>query len=129
MKIEEFDEETTKLENFYEKEIPGEQRKFWFEEFKKINIKRYKYIIGMAYRKFKFLPKLADMIEINKNCGYVEENQPLIQNCKICKGTGLIFYQKKVNDVIYDYVCRCNCANGLKHSKEIPNVQQVGQII
>ena len=23
-----------------EKEIPGEQRKFWFEEFKKINIKR-----------------------------------------------------------------------------------------
>ena len=95
MKIEEFDEETTKLENFYEKEIPSEQRKFWFEEFKKINIKRYKYIIGMAYRKFKFLPKLADMIEINKNCGYVEETQNIIQNCKICKGTGLIFYQKK----------------------------------
>ena len=36
MKIEEFDEETRKLEKFYDKEIPEEQRKIWYEEFKGI---------------------------------------------------------------------------------------------
>ena len=65
MTLEEFDTETQKLENFYEKQIPNEQRKIWFSEFKKINITRYRYIIGQAYRQCKFMPKLADMIEIN----------------------------------------------------------------
>ena len=37
MTLEEFDTETQKLENFYEKQIPNEQRKIWFSEFKKMN--------------------------------------------------------------------------------------------
>lgn len=130
MKIEEFDEETRKLEKFYDKDIPDEQRKIWYEEFKGINITRYKYLISQVYRKYKFMPKLADMIEINKSIGYVQEKEQeqkkQITKCNKCKGTGFIFYKKQEGNLWYDYVCRCNCVNGYQINKEIPTEQQLG---
>lgn len=128
MKIEEFDEETRKLEKFYDKEIPEEQRKVWYEELKKIDIIRYKYIIGQIYRKNKYLPKLAEILEVNNTIGYTEQLKQKEEKikCDYCNGTGFIFYKKKVGDIIYDYVCRCNCVNGYKINKEIPTKQQLG---
>lgn len=126
MTLEEFDTETQKLENFYEKQIPNEQRKIWFSEFKKINITRYRYIIGQAYRQCKFMPKLADMIEINKTAGVIQQQEDETVYCPKCNGIGLILYKKKFNDNIYDMVCRCDCINGMKICKEIPTIQEIG---
>lgn len=126
MKIEEFDEETRKLEKFYDKEIPEEQRKIWYEEFKGINITRYKYLISQVYRKCKFMPKLADMIEINKMAGVIQQQKDETAYCPKCNGIGLILYKKKFNDNIYDMVCRCDCINGMKICKEIPTIQEIG---
>lgn len=126
MKIEEFDEETRKLEKFYDKEIPEEQRKIWYEEFKGISITRYKYLISQVYRKCKFMPKLADMIEINKTAGVIQQQKDETVYCPKCNGIGLIFYKKKFNDNIYDMVCRCDCINGMKICKEIPTIQEIG---
>lgn len=130
MKIEEFDEETRKLEKFYDKDIPDEQRKIWYEEFKGINITRYKYLISQVYRKCKFMPKLADMIETNKSIGYMQEKEQEqkkeITKCNKCKGTGFIFYKKQEGNLWYDYVCRCNCVNGYQINKAIPTEQQLG---
>ena len=130
MKIEEFNKETQKLERFYEKEIPEEQKKIWYEEFKKIPVERYRYIISQVYRRMKFIPKLADMIEINKNCGYTEIFQKVIKNqkCEKCKGTGIIMYKKNVyeNTTENDYACRCTCINGMNLSKQLPTWQEVG---
>ena len=128
MKIEDFNKETQQLERFYEKEIPEEQKKIWYEEFKRMNIERYRYIIGQAYRKSKFIPKLADMIEINKNCGYIENEETSIKNCERCNGTGIILYKKKVmgNETECDYACRCTCTEGMKLSKSIPTWQEIG---
>lgn len=128
MKIEEFNKETQKLERFYEKEISEEQKKIWYEEFKRMNIERYRYIIGQAYRKSKFIPKLADMIEINKNCGYIESEEKSIQKCEKCNGTGIILYKKNVtgNETECDYACRCTCLAGMKMSKLIPTWQEIG---
>ena len=67
MKIEEFTEVVKELENFYEKEITDEQRQIWFRELRNLEIKRFKYIISQIYRTSKFLPKLADILEINSN--------------------------------------------------------------
>lgn len=127
MRIEDFNKETQKLEKFYEKEISEEQKKIWYEEFKKMPIERYRYLIGQAYRKSKFIPKLADMIEINKNCGYVE-NEKSSETCRICKGSGIITYKKKIKKTEneYTFACRCTCKNGLKLSKAIPTWQEVG---
>ena len=126
MKIEEFDEETRKLEKFYDKEIPEEQRKIWYEEFKGISITRYKYLISQVYRKCKFMPKLAYMIEINKTAGVIQQQKDETVYCPKCNGIGLIFYKKKFNDNIYDMVCRCDCINGMKICKEIPTIQEIG---
>ena len=125
MKIEEFDEETRKLEKFYDKEIPEEQRKIWYEEFKGISITRYKYLISQVYRKCKFMPKLADMIEINKKTGVIQKKEDETVYCPKCNGIGLILYKKKFNDNIYDMVCRCDCINGMKICKEIPTIQEI----
>ena len=130
MKIEEFDEETRKLEKFYDKEIPEEQRKIWYDEFKGISITRYKYLISQVYRKCKFMPKLADMIEINKSIGYMQpreqEQKKQLAECDKCKGTGFVFYKKQKGTLWYDYVCRCNCLNGYQINKEILTEQQLG---
>ena len=130
MKIEEFDEETQKLEKFYEKDIPDEQRKIWYEEFKGISITRYKYLISQVYRKCKFMPKLADIIEKNKSIGYMQpreqEQKKQLAECDKCKGTGFVFYKKQKGTLWYDYVCRCNCLNGYQINKEILTEQQLG---
>ena len=128
MTLEEFDTETQKLENFYEKQIPDEQRKIWFSEFKKINITRYRYIIGQAYRQCKFMPKLADMIEINKTAGVIQKQEDETVDCPKCNGTGIILYKKKAtgNETECDYACRCTCTAGMKLSKSIPTWQEIG---
>ena len=42
MKIEEFTETTKEIENFYQKDIPSEEKKRWYEEFKQMDTKRFK---------------------------------------------------------------------------------------
>ena len=69
MKIDEFMEETKKLENFYGKELTEEQKTIWFENLNKISLERYRCIIGALYRKNKYFPSLADIIQLNDELG------------------------------------------------------------
>lgn len=110
MKIDEFTEETEKLERFYGKEIPEEQKKIWYKEFKNTSIERYKYIIGIVYRTMKFLPKLADLIEINTNSGYTQaKNETTIKDCKECNSTGYVLYKKEIDGIKYEFAAICKC--------------------
>lgn len=114
MKIDEFTEVTKEIENFYQKEISDEQKKIWFNELKSMDLKRFKYVISQVYRTCKFLPKLADVIEINANLGYSQvKKKEITKKCDKCKGTGYIVYQKKINngdtEMICDYIAVCSC--------------------
>ena len=116
MKIEEFDEEINKLERFYQKEkaITDEQRQIWYRELRNLDITRFKYIIAQIYRTSKFLPKLADILEINANLGYSQAKQEQnINKCKRCNGTGYITYKKitknGANDMLYEFGAICSC--------------------
>ena len=73
MKLEEFDDEVSKLERFYQKEITDEQRKIWYSELRNLDISRFRYIISQVYRTSKFLPKLADILEINAKGAMVQD--------------------------------------------------------
>lgn len=122
MKIEEFDEEIDKLERFYQKEgtIADEQRQIWYRELKNLDIARFKYIIAQTYRTSKFMPKLADLLEINANLGYSQVKQEQNQsNCKICNGTGYVTYkrtsEKGANDFLYEYGAICKCRTNPKY--------------
>lgn len=114
MKLEEFNDEVERIERFYQKEIPDEQKRIWFNELKSMDIKRFKYIISQVYRTLKFIPKLADIIEINTNLGYSQvkkEENPI--KCDKCKGTGYITYWKKIKngnkEMNYEYMALCTC--------------------
>ncbi len=116
MKIEEFDEEIDKLERFYQKEksITDEQRQIWYRELRNLDIERFRYIVAQIYRTFKFLPKLADILEINANLGYSQVKQEQnINKCKRCNGTGYITYKKTTkngaNDMLYEFGAICSC--------------------
>ena len=114
MKLEEFDEEVNKLERFYQKEVTDEQRRIWYTELRNLDISRFKYIISQVYRTSKFLPKLADILEINANLGYSQVKQEKNKNkCKRCNGTGYITYKKTTkngaNDMLYEFGAICSC--------------------
>ena len=114
MRIEEFSETVETIENFYQKEISEEQKKIWYQELRQMDIKRFKYIISQVYRTCKFIPKLADIIEINTSLGYSqvkkEENQI---KCNKCKGTGYILYKKLIPNgdkkIECEYMAVCSC--------------------
>ncbi len=114
MKIEEFTEIKNEIENFYKKKISEEEKKRWYEEFKQMDTKRFKYIIAQAYRTLKFIPKLADIIEINANLGYspVKKEEETIK-CNKCRGTGYILYQKEIKNgeekMKNSYMAICSC--------------------
>ncbi len=116
MKIEEFDEEINKIERFYQKEksITDEQRQIWYRELRNLDIERFRYIVAQIYRTSKFLPKLADILEINANLGYSQAKQEQnINKCKRCNGTGYITYKKTTkngaNDMLYEFGAICSC--------------------
>lgn len=107
--------EVKQLENFYGKELTDEQKQIWFKELKNLEILRFKHIEGQIYKTLKFMPKLADIIEINSNLGYSQikkdENNT---KCKKCKGTGYVLYTKLIDNGtggkirnVYGAICTC----------------------
>lgn len=120
MKIEEFMNEVKKIENFYDKELSDEQKQVWFKELRYIELPRFKYIETQIYKTLKFMPKLADIVEINANLGYSQmkkEEQKV--NCKKCNGTGYIVYKKLIDNgtskLEYNFGAICSCRQQPKY--------------
>lgn len=123
---EEFVNETSKMERFYGKELSEEQQKIWFENLKKISVERYRYIIGALYRKNKYFPSLADIIQLNDELGMKQkETKYKEEKCDICSSRGVIRYIKKINGIDYDYYCKCHCFNANKYNC-FPTMEEVG---
>ena len=126
MKLDEFTIETSKMERFYGKELSEEQQKIWFENLKKISVERYRYIIGALYRKNKYFPSLADIIQLNDELGMKQkETKYKEEKCDICSSRGVIRYIKKINGIDYDYYCKCHCLNANKYDC-FPTMEEVG---
>lgn len=112
MKIEEFFEVVQEMENFYGKEMTTEQKKIWYENLKNIGATRFRYIIANLYKTSKFLPKLADIFEMNISIGRTEEKKEEQKNgekCNKCNNTGYIFYKQIINGYQYEFVAICSC--------------------
>lgn len=113
MELIEFMQETDKLEKFYNKELEQYEKDIWFQELKTISIKRYQQVIKKAYTECKFMPKLADIVSINKELPYNTNNNNINTKieCNICKGLGVVEYLKKIEDREYKYFAKCKCQN------------------
>jgi len=135
----EFIEETTRLEKYYGKELDEFQRKVWYEELKNIPLARYRMIVREIYKTSKFMPKLADILEIHKTLPYAkkaEESEAV--ECKKCNSDGVVVFTKLVEGIPYQFAARCTCKNGDKYRYDgrelhenksryyIPSIDEVG---
>lgn len=121
---------TTEMEKFYEKEYNDEQRKYIFETFKNLPKERYRQVVNIVFRTCKFLPKLADLIEIEQNLPKEKKEEKEKVDCKLCNGTGFINYTKLIPNgdkkLEYQFVARCGCANSDGISELIPLAAEIG---
>ena len=100
MEIAEFVEETGKLEKFYDKELKPFEREIWYQQLKFLPISRYRQIVNKSFGECKFLPKLADILELHKQLPYRSENVQAKQNvkCDKCGGKGIFIYTKVLDN-------------------------------
>ena len=121
---------TTEMERFYEKEYNSEQRKYIFEAFKKMSQERYRQVVNTVFKTCRFLPKLADLIEIEQNIPKETPKEKESVECARCNGTGLTAYTKLIpngdEELEYQFVARCGCANSEGMSQEIPFAAEIG---
>ena len=117
MQYKEFCENIDELQRYYKQELNETELKIWYENLKFMTIDRFKYIIAEIYNKNKFMPKLAEIIELHKSLGYTTINETItVQgNCKKCGNTGYVTYKKIIQNMPYTFVAICNCGRQKKY--------------
>lgn len=126
MTMQEFVDVTDDIEKFYGKTINSYERSIWFDELGKMKADKYRKIVRQCFRTEKYMPKLADILKIKKELPN-ERVEWIPVECEKCNSTGMISYHKRdqLNEINYLYVCRCNCENGDRLSKNIPRVDEI----
>lgn len=129
----EFIENTSRLERYFEKTYSVEQLKIMFEELKNLNAERYKQIITQLIRTSKFMPKIADIIEMNNNLpkmGRKENND--LEDCKLCNNTGYVTYERIVENgdkkSKQTYMAVCSCKRQQRYTGKnyyIPTIEEL----
>lgn len=108
MTINEFINETSTLENFFEKPLNEEQQKIWFEKFKSFKVEDYRQIVLKAKTTFKYMPKLSEMLDIPLQREPETTHEYEYKKCSHCLGSGLIKYIDKDK---YEHFALCSCEN------------------
>ena len=108
MTINEFINETSTLENFFEKPLNEEQQKIWFENFKHFKIEDYRQMVLKAKTTCKYMPKLSEMLEFQIDRPEVTTHELKYDKCTKCLGSGLIkYYDNDKNE----HFALCSCEN------------------
>lgn len=127
----EFIKTTTEIEKYYQEEYNAEQRKYIYDTFKELPKERYAQIVQRAIKNCKYLPKIANLLEMQQLLPKEKEQEKPKVECKACNGTGFVFYIKNIpiygdRTMPYQYVARCLCENGKNQSQAIPDVREIG---
>lgn len=115
----EFVEATSRLERYFDKEYTKSQRAEMYKELKEFSIERYKRLVSVVLRKSKYLPKIAEFFEANKETIFTPQHDESEKiECKKCNSTGYILYTKPVKDGTKElkntYGAICSCGNAKK---------------
>ncbi len=129
----EFVKGTEQLETYYQKKLEDFEKDIWYRELGRMSYERFNKIIQQVYTRCKFMPKLADIFEINKEIPYTEKRKAETKQvkCKKCNASGIIIYKKIINNHEYDFAARCTCENGNKYIYNdgkyyIPSIAELG---
>lgn len=126
----EFIKITRDIEKYYDEEYNAEQRKYIFDTFKTMDKERFAILMQKTIKTCKYLPKLANLLELEQELPREKIPEKTKVDCKVCNGTGLVAYTKKMKngdiEIPYQYVARCVCKNAEDISKAIPSVTEIG---
>ena len=115
MDFDEFKKILDKIQRYYGKEYNEVQINEIYKYFGKMSIARFNYIVSKLYQKNKYLPILADFVEVHKENPYSEfkkKTETKKNECKVCGGNGFVLYKKYVADMdkSYEFVAYCECS-------------------
>ena len=107
----EFKDYIDQIQNFYGQKLNETERDIWYENLKFMSIERFNYILSEIYKTNKFMPRLADILQVHKQIPYTakKEEKEVKSSCKKCNGTGYVFYTKEINNKKYKYSAVCDC--------------------
>lgn len=113
MTFEEFRTATSTLENCYNRKMNEKQVEMWFDELKYYQLEKYKKAIRKICTTNQYFPALSIVLDTLRNTkSDVDLTKPKVE-CKACKGTGFVPYHKIIDGIDYEFVCQCNCQNGV----------------
>ena len=105
----EFMDYIKQIENVYGQEMSEIEIEIWYNNLKFMSLERFNYILAEIYKTNKFMPKLADILQMHKQIPYTENKEEIKQKCDKCNGTGYIFYTKIIEGKPYQYAAVCDC--------------------
>ena len=107
----EFFQYVDEVQNFYGQKLSKIELDVWYENLKFMTVQRFNYIIAEIYKTNKFMPKLADILQVHKSIPYTatETETKSSGNCEKCNNTGYVFYNKVIDGNNYTYAAVCDC--------------------
>ena len=128
------------IERFYGQRLNDKEREVWYESLKFMTLERFNYIIAEIYKTNKFMPKLADIMEMHKQIPYTAATKPqeVKGHCKKCNDTGYIIHTKELEGPPYQYAAVCECGRQSRYDGRtiqdekhrsnyyIPTVDEIG---
>lgn len=132
MTLAEFLEVTNEIESFYgtegkPKTLNTAESNIWYEELKNLNQDRYREISREIFRTSQYMPKLAEVIRLNKLMPKekVEKKEIEKEECHLCFGDGIFEVMYDQSGYIYSLPLKCICKNGEKYA-ELPSIKEYG---
>lgn len=129
---------TQEIEHFYNQSLSDVEKDIWYENLKFMPVERFNYILSEIYKTNKYMPRLAEILQIHNSIPYEEKTEQNTKNCEKCNNIGYIIYTKIVENKPYKYCAVCECGRqkrydgraieNLKNKSDyyIPTVQEIG---
>lgn len=121
MEYRDFMDYVGQMQEFYDKTLSDIELEVWYNNFKYMTLERFNDVICEAFKTSKYLPKLSELLQIQKTLPYT---QPVKQTkdgkCQKCSNTGYVLYTRIVDNKPYTYSAVCDCGRANRYDgKEI----------
>ena len=119
MNMQEFLQATARAETYFDKQYSNEQSKIMYDTFKEWTLHDYAKALTYCIENKKFLPKIADIKEFKTEYrpDYTTKEEQKYKSCSKCK-EGFVFFKKKFENYMYEFVALCTCENGQQRFKQ-----------
>ena len=99
------------LQRYYNQELNETEFDIWYNSLKFMTVERFNYILSQLYEINKFMPKLAEVLDMHKQIPYTvgKQEKKIEGHCEKCNDTGYIIYTKIINNMPYKYTAVCDC--------------------